>query len=858
MKTAAFSLLSFLLLGVSCKQTPTVQTSLNDTGVPLTMAKYRSTQVSDVHYNLSFNIPEKKKSPIAGRVAIHLTVHDLEHPVYLDFKEDRKSLNIINVNGHITPIQFEKEHVIIPTERLTIGKNTIDIGFRAGELSLNRNDDYLYTLLVPDRARTLFPCFDQPDIKAQYTLNITAPGDWEVLCGAPLKNSIKKGNYKMYQFATSDLMSTYLFSFVAGKFERTHLKDGIQPMTMLYRETNEEKVTESPQAIFDLHQSALGFLEDYTAQPYPFLKFDFATIPGFQYGGMEHTGAIQYRESSLFLDKSATRNQELRRAKLIAHETAHMWFGNLVTMEWFNDVWMKEVFANFMADKIVNPVFTDVNHDLQFLMTHYPRAYGVDRTQGSNPIRQELDNLNNAGSLYGSIIYNKAPIMMRQLEAVLGKTKFQEGIQEYIKTYANSNADWNGLVSILDTKTDQDLKAWSQVWVNTPGRPIILSDVTYENNHISKLTLFQMAEDKTNFVLPQVFEIALVYDDHIKELAVNLNAESVDLTEAIGLEKPEYILYNSNGLGYGVFPTDENVLQNIPAIKNVVSRGHAYMNSYENALLRFVQLPEAFNTYVAGLQTEDNEFILGRISAQIRTIFWNYYSEEQRQYHLPDIAKNILIRLESNASSNIKKTLFNLYQSIAYSEKERDVLYAIWLKKRDIDNLILNEDDYTRLAMTLALYDHPEASMILKTAREAISNPDRQKRFDFLEPALSAEATVRSDFFKAFAKAENREKENWVLQANNYIHHPLRQKEAVKDLHLSLELLEEIQQTGDIFFPKGWLDSTIGNYTTTDAYELLTSYVMDHPDLDQNLLRKLRQATDDLYRVQEVIFNPLW
>jgi len=214
--------------------------------------------------------------------------------------------------------------------------------------------------------------------------------------------------------------------------------------------------------------------------------------------------------------------------------------------------------------------------------------------------------------------------------------------------------------------------------------------------------------------------------------------------------------------------------------------------------------------------------------------------------------------LESNASSNIKKTLFNLYQSIAYSEKERDVLYAIWLKKRDIDNLILNEDDYTRLAMTLALYDHPEASMILKTAREAISNPDRQKRFDFLGPALSAEATVRSDFFKAFAKAENREKENWVLQANNYIHHPLRQKEAVKDLHLSLELLEEIQQTGDIFFPKGWLDSTIGNYTTTDAYELLTSYVMDHPDLDQNLLRKLRQATDDLYRVQEVIFNPLW
>ena len=151
--------------------------------------------------------------------------------------------------------------------------------------------------------------------------------------------------------------------------------------------------------------------------PYPFGKFDFVLIPSFQFGGMEHAGAIYYNASGLLLDESATQNQLLGRANMISHETSHMWFGDLVTMRWFNDVWMKEVFANFMAAKIVNPSFPNVNHDLRFLFQNYPAAYDVDRTDGANPIRQELANLNEAGSLYGAIIYQKAPIVMRQHDA---------------------------------------------------------------------------------------------------------------------------------------------------------------------------------------------------------------------------------------------------------------------------------------------------------------------------------------------------------------------------------------------------------------------------------------------------------
>ena len=141
---------------------------------------------------------------------------------------------------------------------------------------------------------------------------------------------------------------------------------------MFHRETDAAKVARNKDAIFDLHARAIEYMERYTGIPYAFGKFDFVLIPAFQFGGMEHAGKILYNAPGLLLDESATQNQYLGRASVIAHETAHMWFGDLVTMQWFNDVWMKEVFANFMAAKIVNPSFPEVNHELRFLLSHYP------------------------------------------------------------------------------------------------------------------------------------------------------------------------------------------------------------------------------------------------------------------------------------------------------------------------------------------------------------------------------------------------------------------------------------------------------------------------------------------------------
>jgi len=635
-----FQLFILILLFSSCKP-PVSDEHFYDAGISLELAQFRKQQLADIHYNLSFDIPAEKSTPIPAHLKLDLELTELSHPLILDFHEETSHLLLLKVNGAETIIDHRDQHLIIPKESLKKGSNFIEIDFIAGELSLNRNEDFLYTLLVPDRASTLFPCFDQPNLKGNFTLTITAPKDWEVLSGAPELTSETNGEFVTHNFAKSDLMSTYLFSFVAGKFEKAKSESDF-PQTMLYRETNPEKIAASIPEVFTLHQKAKEFLEAYTDYPFPFQKLDFATIPIFQYGGMEHVGAIQYRESALFLDENATDAELLSRAKLIGHETAHMWFGDLVTMEWFEDVWMKEVFTNFMAGKLVNPTYPNINHELSFLSNHYPSAYGEDRTKGTNPIRQKLGNLKDAGSLYGSIIYDKAPIMMRQLETAMGEEAFQKGIQKYIKTYANSNADWNDLVEILDENTDLDLQKWSEVWVNQSGRPIISEEITYnEKGDISSFSISQEAEDGSDKIWPQLFDVTLFYSNSIKTFSLDLQHEKLEIEEAVGLTKPFAILYNSNGLGYGVFPVNESDLIEIPKLENEVMRAQSYINLFENTLVGNIKPIIAFEAFQHGIEKEKNEILSRLISSELSTIFWKYLTEGQREKVLPQLENQL-------------------------------------------------------------------------------------------------------------------------------------------------------------------------------------------------------------------------
>ena len=419
-----------------------------------------------------------------------------------------------------------------------------------------------------------------------------------------------------------------------------------------------------------------------------------------------------------------------------------------------------------------------------------------------------------------------------------------------MKTYGNSNADWNDLISIFDASTEKDVKAWSEVWVNSSGRPVISDDIIYEDGKITSFTIHQKAEDGSDKLWSQSFRVAFVYDNVIKVVDVEMEEESVDLKSAVGLSKPNQIIYNYDAFGYGIFPSINN---GFSKIKDDVARGYSYINLYENMLDGNVTPKDAFELYSKGLSIEKNELILNYISARIQQIFWKFFNEEERKAEVAMMVMMIEKLMRKGGNTGVQRTLFRLYQSIAYSSYGKQTLYRLWKGEQTIPNLKLNERDFISLAMRLAIFEHPKATEILETQKENIKNKQAKERFVWLLPSLSADKTVRDEFMNSLKDAKNREKEPWVIAAMNNMHHPLRQNSGIKHVQMSLDLLEEIQLTGDIFFPKRWLVSSIGNYTSPEAYQILQTFLEENPDFSAPMKRKLLQSTDDLKRAQNMV-----
>jgi aminopeptidase N len=837
-------------------------TPLPASGVPYGLARQRAAILKDIQYKLHFHLPASAVAPVSGEETIEFTLAIIPAmPLAIDFKASPDAVRALRVNQTPTASRLSNEHLVIPAASLHAGRNTIYLAFTAGNSALNRNSEFIYTLLVPDKARSLFPCFDQPDLKAIYSLTLTMPSDWSAISNGPLADSTAMGDSCRLRFEPSDRLSTYLFSFAAGRFSATtRLVDG-RPMRFLYRETDSTKIRLSIDSIFRIEGQALRFLKEYTGIDYPFSKFDFVAIPDFQFGGMEHAGAIQYKASSLFLDSGATREQLIGRSNLLSHETAHMWFGDLVTMRWFNDVWMKEVFANFMADKISFFTLPDANYDLKFVTAHYGAAYSVDRTKGAHPIRQQLDNLNDAGSLYGNIIYHKAPIVMRQLERLLGVDSFRAGLREYLKRYTGGNASWPDLIKSLQHHASFDLGAWSAVWVDGVGRPAISYQWIQANGRIKDLVIRQRGEDGSARVWPQSFEIALVYKDHVQTLPVVMQQANIHLAAQLANQPmPEYVVLNTDGAGFGLFSIDGHSLAPLfsnasgPTAPAPLMRAAVYINLYENMLAGHAVTPrELLALDRQLLAREPEELNLNILLEQINSIFWRFLPAAARDSIAPGLEQDCWQALEGVNAPNEKKLLFRTFSNIVLSKGGQDRLYDIWKKQQPPAGVKLSEDDYTNLAAALAIRNYPGAAAILDEQTTRIQNKDRRDRWLYLQPALSNDTVTRDRYFASLHDAAARRKEAWVLSALGYLHHPLRTATSEKYLPATLDWLEDIQRTGDVFFPQSWLQASFSYYQTPTAASGVRNFIKTHPDYNPKLRAKIWQATDNLLRAISLI-----
>lgn len=751
------------------------ESHLQDEGVSWELACQRKQSINDLEYHLRFSIPRHKDEAVMGHEEIRFTL-DQAQDIILDFRESEEKIHSITVNGQACPTKFVADHIVIPRRLSQQGDNRVEIDFQAGDQSLNRRDDYLYTLFVPDRARTAFPCFDQPNLKGRFTLQLDIPSGWKAVTNSRALSSKQSGDTQQVTFAQTEPLSTYLFAFAAGDFQyQTYTEAGHQ-IGAYYRETDPSRIAQLPEI---LHQVvfSLQWQEDFTGVKYPFQKYDLVILPGFQFGGMEHTGATFYNDNTLFLSPNPTPDEQLRRTELIAHETSHMWFGDAVTMNWFDDVWTKEVFANYFAAEITAPLFPDIDHELNWLKTYVGAAVSQDRTLGRTSIRQPLDNLRNAGLIYNPIIYNKAPVMLRKMVDLMGKDAFRRGIQKYVQKYLYGNATWPDLIAILDAETDVDLQAFSRDWVDTANWP------QYQ---------------------------ASTWDD-----------------ERIGRE-------------YGLWRlTPQQARQmmrpDAPQPQSKAHRQALLMNLYEN--------------YLAGEGNIGDSQLLqylmqrlqGETDALTASTLINYMQEPLRMTLPRGEAQDTTLwhMTQSHPMPVVRTGLLRLLASLAQSPAVIEHLHNLWLHQQSD---LLSANDYTTLAYELAVRRPRQATEILSTQRQRITDPDRLRQFDFISRAVNPDSMARDSLFQSLAQPENRRIEPWTRSVLYYLNHPLRQQQALHYIRPALELLPEIQRTGDIFFPADWCNSLLSGHRSQEAYDQVMQYLDEHPSLSPLLRNKVLSA----------------
>ncbi len=812
-------------------------------GVERSLAQERRKSISDVSYDLCFTVPEEKERPLTVDAVISFEYDDTKRAANRDLILDFEGkVTSARINGMQWTPTIKDEHIIIPEKLLKHGKNTLQfVDCVSLDKALNRRTDHMYTLFVPANARSAFPCFDQPDMKARYDLTLRLPDGWTAVTTGSMISEEHTPGGKVLKFNTSAPLPTYLFSFSAGKFQQADTVIDGRHLEFFHMETDPQKRAQIPE-IFRLAAKALSWMEEYTGVEYPFEKFAFVALPDYQVGGMEHPGAIQYKDKVLFLSPTPTPAEIQQRAQVIAHETAHMWFGDLVTMEWFNDVWTKEVFANLMATKATADMFPDNDEDLTFLRTIQTKALDTDVTPGTHAIEQELDNMNAAGLLYGNIIYQKAPVMMRKLEQIMGSERFREGLGEYLQRFSYGNATWDDLIEILSRHAPEaNLQDFSRAWVKEAGLPNITCSI-----EDGKLVVEQSDPLGRGLVWQQSFSVGVIPDNgcSIIEIPVNVTTERLETTLPATVEA---VIPNINGDGYGRFILQDEQLEAIN--KNwtqftPLNRQAMLMLLYDATLQGQISYERLANKLLNCITEETDEYDLEETNEQILATLCDRLSIVLQRIP-PENRREIEQGIRERADqTNSPATHIALTRTLSKYGQHQDYM-DVWKNRSDS---LLTPEDHINMAYHLAVRHPNEAHAILEEQRRRLEaeKPLLLEEFDFVSRGALPGEENAMQLFESLNDVENRRTENWVLALLALIADESRGDYTLRFIMPALSATEEIRQTGSIFFPANWAKTLLNGYYSDKASRILNEWIANNPDYRPALLRKIKESGSHL------------
>jgi aminopeptidase N len=849
-------------------------------GIARELARTRAKHYSNVRYALSLEVAPGAPL-LKGEEEVRLTLDDATAGLVLDWrvaaaKEGQPQARVwdIRANGRaVTDAREANDHLLIPASYLVKGENVLRLRFESPiatsgsavtrYLDREDNSEYVYTLFVPSDASTAFPCFDQPDLKARFRLTMTAPAAWKIITNTDAEYFTTDSEDKRYpdeiqqvQFHQTEPISTYLFAFAAGPF--TEFKDsakdraaGATPMRMFVRKSKEERARRELDEVFRLNREGLAYLAQYFDFKFPFPKYDLVILPEFAYRGMEHAGATFLREESILFPSDPTANDFLARADIMFHEAAHQWFGDLVTMRWFDDLWLKEGFAEFMAHKAIEHVMPQYNAWKFFYQRTKPLAYQTDATKGTTPIFQEIPNLSAAKSAYGNIVYRKAPSMLRQAEFFLGPDKFQTAIRMFLKEHAYANAEWANLVHAFERTSHEKLDKWAAAWVTRRGMPVVRMKVRTDGG-TGVFTLDQRDALEEGGSWPMSVRVLLAYAEGppLIETVMMKGAGETQVAAVTGARMPVYAFANYEDYGYGLFLLDEKsmaaVLDRLGSVQDDFLRALLWGSLWDSVREAELAPSSYLKLAVRHLGEERDEVTVQSITGRVRTAFNYYLSEGQRRELAAGLEQVLMDRMMRAETVGLRITYFRAFQAIATTDGALALLKKILAGEAQVPGMTLRSRDRFDIVTALAARGDREAPALLAKLSRA-DQTDDARRYAYAAGAASADPSAKKRYFDAYL-TDARLAESWI-EASIPAFNVVQQSElTLPFLEPALKELPKLKRTRKIFFVNGWLSAFVGGQCSEPALSTVETFLQRESSLDRDLRLKVLEVSDDLQR----------
>jgi aminopeptidase N len=599
----------------------------------------------------------------------------------------------------------------------------------------------------------------------------------------------------------------------------------------------------------------IDYLSKFFGQPFPFPKYDLVLIPGFAYGGMEHAGATFLREESVLFRSAPTHSDHLNRDILLLHELTHQWFGDLTTMRWFDDLWLKEGFAQYMAYQALASIAPDDNVWKRFYQSIKPAAYSIDSTLGTTPIYQDIANLKDAKSAYGAIVYSKAPGVIKQLAFVLGEEKFRDGLRLYLKEHAYANAEWSDLVHAFERVSGESLQAWAAMWIRHRGMPQV--DVAWScdaHDHIDHFSLAQHDVLGEGGVWPIAMQVEFAYTDRAPLLLRGqLDAEKSDLPAAAGKPCPQYVFLNDQDYAYGRFLLDERsrkaVIDRLPEVRDVFERTLLWGSLWDSVREAEIAPRDYLEFALRLLPHETDEALAQSLLGRVTTGLHRYVNDATRMQIALWAETLASDRMVHSAEQDFRIAWFRGLRAIAESAQGRAQLKDLLNGKLAIPGVELRPlDRWTMVTSLIALKD-PDADAFLAAEQKRDSTGDGQK-YAYVAQAARPDSASKQKYFEDYVHDSSRP-EDWIEQSLGAFNYWNQSELTLPYLKPALDALPQIKRERKIFFVLGWLNAFIGGQQSAAA-RLQVREFLNTGAIDKDLQLKILEVYDELDRTVKI------